>query len=372
MNRLSWLIGVLLAAAWLAPASAQVAYKDTDGPFRVDLRDDNWHDAARDRHVPVRIFTPVPIDEDATKPRRYPLVVFSHGLGGSREGYPYIAIHLASHGYIVILPTHAGSDTRAMVKSLIDRRLKDRPRGKDRPRETAEPPKPEEAAHEGLIAEGVSDPDNLRNRPRDISFIIDQVKKDAKLGPLVDMDRIGVAGHSFGAYTSLAVAGMTVDLPEGADGGKAKSFRDSRVKAVIAMSPQGEGVMGIARSSWDRVAVPVLTLTGTKDYGQGERAASWRREPFDAIKGVDDYLAVIKDATHMTFADNAGLKYAKNAQVSPDHAKHIRYIKMLSVAFFDAYLRGDGAAKKWLVDGEITEFDHRACAFEQKLKKEEP
>jgi predicted dienelactone hydrolase len=369
MKTVSGIAIVLVSLLPLAPVRAQEAYKDKTGPYAVDRRTETWKDAAREREVPVRILSPRVKDEGG-RPGKFPVVVFSHGLGGSRDGYTYIGEHLASHGYIVIHPTHAGSDTEAVKGEVRDRvRENIRPRVRDRVRG-----KGGDQPAGGFLKESTSDPDNLRNRPRDVSFVIDQLSKDEKLSPVADIEHVGVAGHSFGAYTGFAVAGMTIDVSEDEDGGKSKSFGDPRVKAVVAMSPQGTGAMGITKSSWDKIAVPVLSLTGTKDYGQGERAAAWRREGFDSTKDVAAMLVVIRDATHGTFADNAGARLT-GAETSKDHDKHIRYVKMVATAYMDAYVRGDRSALIWLESGELAKFDDGACAIEQKPapeKKEGP
>lgn len=378
MKHLNWIVAALVSLVLLSPASGQEAYKDTAGPYASPHRDETWKDAARNREVPVRIYTPRVKEEKADaavpadgaqgrggggeagkggRPGKFPVIIISHGLGGSRNVGAYICEHLASHGYIVIAPTHAGSDTAA-AQDEIRKRVRDRVR-------------PGKAKHDEaqqrltFLQASSSDPDNLRNRPRDISFVIDQLSKDEKLAPIADIEHIGMGGHSFGAYTGFAIAGMTIDLPESPDGGPAKSFRDPRVKAVVAMSPQGTGAMGITKSSWTKVAVPVLSLTGTKDYGQGERAAAWRREGFDSTRGVEAMLVVIRDATHGTFSDNAGSRL-RGEETSKDHDKHIRYTKMVTTAYFDAYVRGDQSALKWLKSDDLAKFDQGACAVELK------
>jgi len=283
---------------------------------------------------------------------KFPLIVFSHGLGASREMYGYFGKGMAEAGYIVIAPTHHGSDTEALRAWSKENGL-----GK----------KNDEG--EGWLQAGISDPENLRNRPGDVSFVIDRAAKEPKLAGIVDMERIGVAGHSFGAYTSLAVGGMTVDLPDA----KGVSFRDARVDAALPMSPQGSGTMGITKESWSGVAVPVLFLTGTKDYGSGGRAASWRREGFELVSGVDDYLFTIDGATHMTFGGprDGGAEEAKDKSVrgrirerirdrvreksaeksggiDPDVVEHSEMTMAYARAFFDAYVRDDAKAKEWL------------------------
>src|SRR5262249_44935706 len=190
--------------------------------------------------------------------------------------------------------------------------------------------------------------------------VLDQAMRDKTLDGLVDEDKVGVLGHSFGAYTAMVVAGATVDLPDG----KASSFRDARVKAVLPMSPEGPGTMGLTLSSWDRFAVPGRHLTGSRDYGAGQRSATWRRAGYEHVQGVDDYLVTLEGAGHMTFADLPGSKDDAEGQddaratlrrqlrerflaaaggndtAQPvQHERHVAMIRSLDTAFFDPHAR---------------------------------
>ena len=304
-----------VGAAAGAPLAARFA--DT-GNFTFTVSDQTWRDAVRNRDVPVRIFLPKR-DERAggASGERYPVVVFSHGAGGSREGYAYAATHLASHGYLVVLPQHAGSDTAAW-----------------------------RSAAGGPVAKMVDDAANLENRPRDVSFVLDQVSHDPELAARADMNRVGGAGHSFGAYTSLAAAGLRVKIE-----GATRSWPDARVKAAVAMSPQGTGTMGIHAASWDAITVPVLCLTGTKDMGQGQRAAAWRRDILGHIKAPTTFIEIV-DANHMTFAiSKGGLSDSQRARGGSYNEEHNRLIRLSLTAFLDAYVRGDQAARAY-VEGE--------------------
>ena len=277
---------------------------------------EDWSDEIHKRTIPVRIF--MPWMPGTKEPEKLPVIVFSHGWGASRTTYGYFAMHMASQGYLVIIPTHPGSDTASIPlpgggdrsAKLRERLLgngkpSDKPIDKldDKPSDkSTDKPGDKHAADEQpkqeSLKESIDDPENLKNRPKDISFVIDQLDKQATTKPIADLTRIGVAGHSFGAYTAMAIGGMTVDIPDE----KPQSFADPRVKAVLPMSPQGQGTMGIVPAAWDHFSVPVLFLTGTKDYGEGARPAAWRRQAFDSIKTADDYLIVIEGATHLTFA----------------------------------------------------------------------
>ncbi|HMN42463.1 MAG TPA: hypothetical protein PKE29_16605 [Phycisphaerales bacterium] len=333
----------------VAPVAEAGLYKSDAGPMTVKTLDETWKDPARSRTIPVRIFLPTPStpgardapgadapSAPAAGPAKFPVVVFSPGLGGSRINYGYFARHLASHGYIVLVLSHPGSDTAAALEWV-------RSHG-GAPSGQRLAPNAEDDAPGGWLMSSTSNPDNLRELPRDVSFVLDRLPEHKTLGPIADTARIGVAGHSFGAYTAMAIGGMTVDLPE-PHGGKARSFRDARVKAVLPMSPEGTGTMGIVEGAWKSFGVPVLFLTGTRDYGAGGRSASWRRQAFEAIRGVDAFLVTLQDAGHMTFGTPNG-RALRGA--SDKGERHEALIDSLGVAFFDAYLRADARARQFM------------------------
>src|SRR5690242_13837978 len=84
-------------------ASAPI-YPGSAGPdSHVETLRLDWFDGARDRKLPVKIYYP----KSGTAP--HPIILFSHGLGASREDYGYLARFLASHGYIQLHLQHAGS-----------------------------------------------------------------------------------------------------------------------------------------------------------------------------------------------------------------------------------------------------------------------
>src|SRR4051812_40026410 len=75
------------------------------GPYAVETFTLDWKDAKRkDREVPVRLYVP----QKAKGPR--PVVIFSHGLGGSRDNAAYLGKHWASHGFVCVYVQHRGSD----------------------------------------------------------------------------------------------------------------------------------------------------------------------------------------------------------------------------------------------------------------------
>ncbi len=368
-----------------APGSADAARYAAAGKWSHTVIDRTWHDDARNRDVPVRVYLPatdLPTSDrstDETNAERFAVVVFSHGAGGSREGYAYVGKHLASHGYLVVLPQHAGSDSPAMRTAMqngdpgkqeaLRQRVRERLRGKAAGGPAAGADRADlarqiEEAVGGPLSQMTSDPANLENRPRDISFVLDRVASDTEFAARADMARVGVAGHSFGAYTSLAAAGLRVQVS-----GQPRAWPDPRVKAVVAMSPQGRGVMGIYDGSWDEVRVPVLCITGTKDMGQGQRAAGWRRDILGHIQAPTTFIE-ITDANHMTFAMNKdGVSDSQRLRGGTYNDEHNRLIRLSVTAFLDAQVRGDDTAKAFVEGGGLKEAVRTGASFETAGRK---
>src|SRR6185312_3358699 len=136
---------LLFAFGLLARIGVAAEYTAKPGPFTVGTIEQTWHDTARNRDVPVKIYFPKSANADT--PGKFPLIIFSHGLGGSRDGYAYLGEHWASCGYIVVHPQHHGSD-KEVTRGF--RPLK-------------------------ALREAAANPTNAINRPLDISFVIDRL-----------------------------------------------------------------------------------------------------------------------------------------------------------------------------------------------------
>jgi len=309
-----------LGIAIIALSSRGADYANT-GPFSVETLKIEWRDAKRERDIPVKIYFP----RNATSP--CPVIIFSHGLGGSRDGYEYLGRHWASHGYVSVHVQHHGSDDAVW-------------RGKGRPMQS--------------MKEAALDPTTAVNRPLDVSAAINELKalnaKEPLLGNL-DLDRIGVAGHSFGAWTALTIAGQGMGQ---------KSRADERVKAAIAMSaPVPRRDQG---RSYAHITIPVLHMTGTADNSPiGETAAADRRIPFDSISNAPEYLVTFEGGDHMVFSGPTTRKRSTAQDIAAYES-----IKGATTAFWNAYLKNDHSAKKWLDEGGLKEALGNSAVLEQK------
>ncbi len=296
------LVGVPTIAAdydpLAAPKSDQVRSSD------LTVRDE-----ARKRDVPLRVYFPATTDPA-------PVVLFSHGLGGSRENNPYLGKHWAARGYVAVFLQHAGSDDSVWKNTPLAQRMAAMTRA--------------------------ASAQNLVLRVQDVAVVLDQLAEWDKeeghaLRGRLDLQRVGMSGHSFGAQTTQAVSGQSLAI-----GGQ--RFTDARIKAAIAFSPNAPQ-RGDAKTAFGSVKIPWLVMTGTKDTSPiGNATVESRLAVFPALPAGDKYELVLDKAEHSAFGDRP--LPGESEKRNPNHH---RVILALSTAFWDAYLRGDAAAKTWLI-----------------------
>ncbi|HWL80574.1 MAG TPA: acetylhydrolase [Roseomonas sp.] len=266
----------------------------------------DWTDPARDRTLPVLLRWP----DEAGGP--VPLVLVSHGLGGSREGLAYLGEALAASGFAALHIQHPGTDD-SLWRGAGDRRLS--------------------------FAAAISDAGRALDRLQDAIFVLDELPRRPELAGRVDLARLGIAGHSYGAWLVQHMLGERIP---GGDRGLA--LPDRRLSAGIALSPVPSAGLP-PQLAFARVKAPMLHVTGTQDdtWVDGTRAAD-RRIPFDAI-AAPGVLAVLEGATHASFAGEAG------AGARWEEATYHPRTAGLAVAFLRALWRQDAAARQFLREG---------------------
>jgi predicted dienelactone hydrolase len=312
--RLALLASISISLTWSLLVTAE-DYDPLRLPKEGEVRtlDLKVHDLARKRDIPLRVYLPTKNSSDGQQPK--PVVLFSHGLGGSREGSPYLGKHWAGRGYVGVFLQHPGSD---------DSVWKDQPRAK----------------RMAAMQEAASG-ENYLLRVQDVSAVLDQLAKwnaesDHPLVGRLDLQRVGMSGHSFGAQTTQAMSGQSAPLI-------GQRYADSRIKAAVIMSPSSPR-RGDPKVAFANVKIPWLLMTGTKDTSPiGGQTVESRLAVFPALTSGDKYELVLHNAEHSAFTDRAlpGDQVARNAN-------HHRVILALSTAFWDAFLKADVAAKEWL------------------------
>jgi dienelactone hydrolase len=296
------------APALAVPAALEPAVRTLD---RIDLVD-----PARGRTIPTRIHMPA-------GPGPWPVVLFSHGFGGSLAAFGETGRAWAARGLVVIHPTHADSvqvpdptlpaeDARAVRQALA----------------AAMGARPASVS----LAEVMERPVFLRSRLADIAFIQSLLRdRDARLPKGVrdhiDPSRMGMAGHSFGAYLTLVLCGARLSpeppppLPSG--------FR-----AGLAISGQGSGRLGLKAGAFDRMSRPLFSVTGSRDFGAAGETPDWRLEAFRTARPGRQYAAILDGFRHGDF---------DAPESDPVLGKTAGRLRVLQSAFWRATLSGDAS-----------------------------
>lgn len=330
---------VCLLATLVCGAALADPYKPDPGPYTVETYTQAWQDTARDREVPVRVFFPV----DAQGPR--PVVVVSHGLGGTRDALSYLGRHWASYGYVCIHMQHHGSDDAIWRGVPARERMR-------------------------AMRAATNDLQAAQDRAADVPFVLDtleaaQEAEDTPRYGQLDLDHIAIAGHSYGAWTCMALAGQG----NGLNG--EPSFRDERVDVAIPLSSPAPRSEKNYRRAYAGINIPVFHVTGTLDSSPvNDTTAQERRVPYDHSPGCDEggaaqYLVTFEGGDHMVLGgppmdDARGrrmmqrMREREGVDTSKDPLFH-SLIMQATTAFLDGWLLGDGDALAWLDEGALEE-----------------
>ncbi|WP_036484912.1 alpha/beta hydrolase [Myxosarcina sp. GI1] len=276
-----------------------------------------------------------------------PLAIIAHGLGSERSDFAYLAKHLASYGYIVVIPEHSGSSGKY-----------------------------KEAYLQGEVGVDIS-PIEFYSRPRDITHLLNKLEQSADFQRRIDWQQIGIIGHSFGGTTALLTAGAPLNLARLHKICQQERFtlnislflqcrasnlppgnynlQDSRIKAAIALNPVTSSVLG--PESIQRINIPTLFIGGTKDFVSP--FVEEQAHPFLWLTTADKYLATIVNGSHFSTINEeniAGINdFLKGFR--PDLGR--KYLKALSLAFFEAHVRQVFQARSYLTAAYAKKISNR-------------
>jgi dienelactone hydrolase len=199
--------------------------------FEVKTMDNLFLDFKKlNKQLPIRISYPATTGN-------LPVIVFSHGNGSKGDMYQGFTDYWASHGYVVIQPTHIDSTSLGFVTK------------RDNMREM----------YKQML--NVTD-----TRRQDMSFIIDSLDLIEEMIPdlknRLDRSKLIAAGHSMGAATAMLVSGMKLVNPMD---GTEESSEENRFKALLMISDPGTMTL-MPKDPWKGVRIPTLISTGTEDF----------------------------------------------------------------------------------------------------------
>jgi predicted dienelactone hydrolase len=271
------------------------------------------------------IFVDLYIPQLAEK-RPLPLIIISHGLGSDRQTFAYLAKHLVSYGWMVAIPEHQGSNSQQLQQLLT-------------------------GANSDLIST-----EELVERPLEIRVLLNKLAQD--YAQEINFEQVGFLGQSLGAYTGLTLAGAEINLnllkekcpqvnhllnlslllqcrilesPR-----NITNFKDYRIKALVAINPLNSLVFG--EKNLNKVTIPSLFVAGTSD--PITPAITEQIFPFTWLNSQDKYLLVLKQGTHFSSLDEVeGDVTLPSETIGPDPAIAHEYLKVITLAFFNSYVR---------------------------------
>lgn len=312
-------------------------FRETERQTSLGIRPSYSFDT--DVYVPRGLGTPAPV------------VIVSHGFSDTKENLSSLGRHLASHGFVVLLPDHIGSN----LKFRLD-------------------------YTEGRLETAMS-PSEYISRPQEISYLIDWLEEgDASvLTTKVDLNRIGMMGHSLGAATAYSLAGAELNFERiASDCEKASvqinpasylqcqarflpaqpyDLQDSRIKAIL--SANGISSVLFGPEALSQIEIPVLMASAIDDVVAPALIEQIR--PFSQLGSQEKYLAVMTEASHFSFIseEDSDIVSPLNQPGAEALAAIVlggyrevgsEYMEALNLAFWKVHLEGDNSYLPYLSD----------------------
>lgn len=288
-------------------------------PHPVRMARGSLTDSVRgNREIPLKCYYP-----ETPGLTGLPLVVWSHGLGGSIDGAAFISRYLAANGYIVLHVQHKGTDSALWE---------------------GKPGHPWDIIKATHIPRSAS-----LARFGDVPYVLDNLDEFLAHFPQIaerlDRNTIGMSGHSFGAMTTQVLLGQ--QFPD--EQGILQDYSDPRFKAGILYSPvpafhlTGE----LPDRIYGAIDRPLFHMTGTDDSSPVEGFDYTRRLAiYDYSHKAEKMLLILNDGDHMIYNGSRG-KLGQN----PNRERHEEIIKVGALAYWDAKLKNSKEAQAWLTGG---------------------
>ncbi len=310
------------------------------GNYNWQKRTISLVDLSRSRNFNTDIYLPEVSGES-------PVIVISHGLGSDRTSFVYLAKYLASHGFVVAVPEHPGSNAEQLQALL------------------------------SANTDKITSPKEFIDRPLDIKYLLDKLTSLSRTDPLfkgkLNTQQVGVVGQSFGGYTALALAGAQINVEQMNKtcssledslnvslllqclaynlNQSEYNFFDPRVKVAIAINPITSSVFG--RDGFNQIRIPVMIISSSLD--KIAPALPEQIKPFTWLQTQNKYLALIDGGTHFsTIAESPDATVPLPSDIigaSPELAQN--YIQVLSNTFFQAYVNSNANYRRYLDNGYI-------------------
>ncbi len=312
--------------------SSSYKFRDFTVPYKIAV----WYPAAAASQGkysysigPSKISADLAVDAPA-RAGKFPIIFYSHGATGAGTSSFFICEMLARNGYIVVAPDLLDLVSVARIEETIPY---------DNMMKMKAAQYIQSLREFGLNKVGKESRLLYRYRPEQMKQTMDLVlasneSADNVLHHHIDETKVGMMGHSFGAWTTLLLAGAE------------PSLHDRRIKAVAALSgPVNDLVFRVAKDNdLALVQVPVIF-----EYGELEPSAGRLDDKTLLFERANSpkALVCIENADHLSFSGGVKGEHRLSSEyIDKDAAR--RAISETTLDFFDAFLKGDAAKKNAL------------------------
>jgi len=295
-----------------------------NGPYAVKMVRGQLVDSIRgNRIIPLKMYYP-----EGHGQKKLPVILWSHGLGGSIDGAAFLSRYITAHDYIVVHVQHKGTDSELW---------------EGKPGHPWDIIKAMHIPHSATLARFI-----------DISYVLDNLKdflaQYPDAAPYADLTTIGMSGHSFGAMTTQVMLGQQFPNEDGI----LQDYADPRFKCGILYSPVPAFHLtgALPEDIYGGIDRPAFHMTGTDDSSPVEGFEYERRlNVYDYSHKAEKMLLILKDGDHMIYNGSRG-KLGQN----PNRDLHETIVKMAALAYWDGHLKGDKTAQGWLTGGGFTTY----------------
>jgi predicted dienelactone hydrolase len=322
---------IMLGSLCCATAGDDTGNNKAGNRFHVGYRvlDFKYRSAGKERTLTVAVWYPtskltkpykygglingnIALDAEPSAEGPYPLLVFSHGYGGSGLGHVFLTEPLAARGWIVVAPDHNDKYSWVRIRSGYNRDLDRQAFWRD-----------------ALLIAGSTPEDRSAYvyRLDEMKLVLDRILEYEPLAKLIDRKRIALGGHSFGGYTALGLCGTI------------EGRRDDRIKAILLFSTGAGGYL-FTQEELAAVNIPSMYFLGEKERGQwrGTRTMAELAEKVYGNLPQPKYLLEIKGANHFSFnnrfTDNHRTWLLRKSE------EQLRVIRRYSIAFLEKHVAG--------------------------------
>lgn len=243
----------------------------------------------------------------------YPLLVFSHGLGGSGLSATYLTETLASRGWVVAAPDHNDPQSAMRIRTGRNTNLNRRALY---------------SYMDTLVNSNPEDKPKYMYRILEVKTALNELMNNPVWSPFVDKNRVAVGGHSFGGFSTIGLCGPISNM------------KDTRIKAALIYSSPIMGYL-YTQEELSHIDMPVMYFVGAneKNARRGDHNVKDLNDRMFAALPSPKYFLELRGTNHFDFAN--ALFDTWGARFLSGNDEQFETLRDYSIPFLEKYVVGN-------------------------------